>query len=425
VLPTTTVQFPATSSKCTSLNGAELEVVRHVVQLGVDCGDAIDDPFPEDGTFFFDDLYVECHEGGNFANLDSTGDLGTRYSCGQNQIFLDGDAATPKTVLAFSMTTDSEWLNDAASSCYKFGPTTVDTTPTASATTPSAPQATAIAPVTVNGPTAGDGNDTSKEQEAPLGLIAGVSVGAVLFLAIAGVVLVVLLCRKSPTAREAQQQQKKDLTRVQDATSSERDINDASHQMARYHSGQGGGGRDDDLYQGQYVGHAPAFTDPPAPYATVQVLPAEAIIDIPASARTDRGGALSKSSGQLTNEHDVPYGGGGGSNNRRASNGVVVGGGDGRYQYSASSMGQQQDVAATFKDQAQSMVVDGHPMAGNSIFAPRMMMAEERNNATFSSSGLSDDANTRGSSDPSGVISPPSANGRRAAAASVGRYYDV
>jgi hypothetical protein len=414
------MQFPATSSKCISLNGAEFEVARHVLQLGVDCGEAVADPdLPEDGTFFFNDLYVECHEDGNFANLDSTGDFGDRYSCGQIQIFLDSDVASPKQVLAFSMTTDSEWLNDADSVCYKLGPATVGTTPTASATTPSsAPQATAIAPVTVNGPTAGDNDDASKAQQAPLGLIVGVSVGAVLVLAIAVVVLVVLLCRKSPTAREAQEQQKKDSSRVKDATSSERDINDASHQTARYHSGQGGGGFDDHHHQGQYIGHE-------APYATVQVLPAEAIIDVPASARTDRDGALSKSSGQLTNDHDVSHGGGG-NNNRRASDGVVVVGGDGRYQYSTSSSGQQQqqDVAVTFKDQAQSMVVDGHPMAGNSIFAPRMM-AEERNNATFSSSVLSDAANTRGSSsDPSGIY-PPSDNGRRAAAASVGRYYDV
>jgi hypothetical protein len=289
-------------------------------------------------------------------------------------------------------------------------------------------------------------------------------VGAVLFLAIAGAVLVVLFCWKSPTAREAQQQQKKDSSRVNDTTLSERDINDASHQTAGYHSGQGGGGRDD-RYQGQYMGQAPAFTgtQPLAPYATVQVLPAEAIIDIPASARTNRDGALSKSSGQLTNNHDVPYGGGG-NNDRSASDGVVVG--DGRYQYSTSSPGrqqQQQNVAVTFKDQARSMVVDGHPMAGNSIFAPSMMMAEERNNApaasdsrryvyqrpestapttalqeeeeendrpstaTLLSSGLSDAVNTRGSSsDPSRIIYPQNDNnGRHAAAASVGHYYDL
>jgi hypothetical protein len=154
VLPTTTVEFPATSSECTSLDGAEFIGVRHVLQLGVDCGDAIDDPLPEDGTFFFGDVYVECHEGGNFANLDSTGDFGDRYSCGQNQIFLDGDAATPKTVLAFSMTTDSEWLNDAASACYKLGPTTGGTTPTASATVPSkAPVSMPTAPTAVVAPT--------------------------------------------------------------------------------------------------------------------------------------------------------------------------------------------------------------------------------------------------------------------------------
>jgi hypothetical protein len=420
------MQFPATSSKCISLNGAEFEVARHVLQLGVDCGEAVADPdLPEDGTFFFNDLYVECHEDGNFANLDSTGDFGDRYSCGQIQIFLDSDVASPKQVLAFSMTTDSDWLNDADSVCYKLGPTTVGTTPTASATTPSsAPQATAIAPVTVNGPTAGDNDDASKAQQAPLGLIVGVSVGAVLVLAIAVVVLVVLLCRKSPTAREAQQQQKKDSSRVKDATSSERDINDASHQTARYHSGQGGGGFDDHHHQGQYIGHE-------APYATVQVLPAEAIIDIPSSAWTDRGGVLPKSLRQSPNDHDVPHGGCGAGNNRGASDGVVVGDGvvgdvDGKGDGPCtSSPGQQQhNVAVTFKDQAQSVVVDGHPMAGNSIFAPRMM-AEERNSATFSSSVLSDAANTRGSSsDPSGIY-PPSDNGRRAAAASVGRYYDV
>jgi hypothetical protein len=313
----------------------------------------------------------------------------------------------------------------------------------------------------------GIGDDTSKEQEVPLGLIVGVSVGAVLFLAIAGAVLVVLLCRKSPTTREAQQQQKKDSSRVKDATLSERDVNDASLQTAGYHSSQGGGG--DDSYQGQYMGHAPAFADAPspAPYATVRVLPAEAIIDIPASARTDRGGALSKSLGQWTNDHDIPRGGsGGGGNTRRAAGGIDGGGGDGRYRHSTSSPGQQQhNVAVTFKDQVQSVVVDGHPMAGNNIFAPRMMMADERNapaasdsrryayqqqdnkmvapvttykdytqsmirpestasttdleeendrpSAIFSSSGLSD-ANTRGSSDPSGIY-PRNDNGRAAA----------
>jgi hypothetical protein len=173
----------------------------------------------------------------------------------------------------------------------------------------------------------------------------------------------------------------------------------------------------------------------------------------------------------VTNDHDVPQGGGGGGggNNQRASDGI--GGGDGRYRHSTSSPGQQQqDVSVTFKDQVRSMVVDGHPMAGNSIFAPRMM-AEEHNapaasdgrryayqqqhnkmvapvaafkdytqsmirpestattttleeendrpsTATFSSSGLSD-TNTRGSSDPSGIY-PRNDSGR--AAASVGQH---
>jgi hypothetical protein len=392
--------------------------IGHAVNLGPFCDST--------GFVYANSFYIECQNGNQFYQPEVNDRY--RYSCAETVLF-DGTTTTTTTMDIPSATimTDQSWQDDYLADCVRTKPRPPPTAVTA--TPSSAPQVTAIADGGGSAPAIiprGTGDDTSKEQEVPLGLIVGVSVGAVLFLAIAGAVLVVLFCWKSPTAREAQQQQKKDSSRVNDTTLSERDINDASHQTAGYHSGQGGGGRDD-RYQGQYMGQAPAFTgtQPLAPYATVQVLPAEAIIDIPASARTNRDGALSKSSGQLTNNHDVPYGGGG-NNDRSASDGVVVG--DGRYQYSTSSPGrqqQQQNVAVTFKDQARSMVVDGHPMAGNSIFAPRMMMAEERNNATFSSSRLSDDVNTRGSSDPSGIIYPPSDNGRRAAAASVGHYYDL
>jgi hypothetical protein len=466
-VPATQVRLDPTSATCQGGGGRTVKI-GHAVNLGPFCGSA--------GFFYAQGLYVECQYGNQF--YQPKVDEFYRYSCAETVLF-DGTTTTTTTVDIPSATimTDQSWQDDHFPECVRTMPWPP---PTAATVAPSsAPQATAIADGGGGSAPAivprGIGDDTSKKQEVPLGLIVGVSAGAVLFLAIAGAVLVVLFCWKSPSAREAQQQQKKDSSRVKDATLSERDFNDASHQTAGYHSSQGGGG--DDRYQGQYLGHAPAFADAPspAPYAMVQVLPAEAIIDIPASARTDRGGTLSKSLGQWTNDHDVPRGGSG--NNRRASNGVVVvggdgdGDGDGRYQYSTSSPGQQQqhNVAVTFKDQARSVVVDGHPMAGNSIFAPRMM-AKERNapaasdsrrfayqqqdnkmvapvttfkdytqsmirpestasttaleeendrpSATFSSSGLSD-ANTRGSSDPSGIY-PRNVNGR--AAASVGQH---
>jgi hypothetical protein len=413
------------------------------------------------GFFYAQGLYIKCQYGNQF--YQPLVDDKYRYSCAETVLFDGTTTTTTRDIPSATIMTDQSWQDDYFLDCVRTMPrppsTPADVAPS------SAPQPTAIASVAVNGSTTDDGDDTSKKQEVPLGLIVVVSVGAVLFIAIAGAVLVVLFCRKLPKAREAQHQQKKDLTRVQDATSSERDINDASHQTTRYHSGQGGGGgRYDDRHQGHYMAHAPAFTDPPAPYATVQVLPPEAIIDIPASARTDQDGTLSKSFRQLTNDHDVPRGGsGGGGDNRRASNGGD-GGVDDRYRYSTSSPGQQQqDDAVTFKDHAQIMVVDRRPMAGNSIFAPSMMMAEERNNApaasdsrryvyqrpestapttalqeeeeendrpstaTLLSSGLSDAVNTRGSSsDPSRIIYPQNDNnGRHAAAASVGHYYDL
>jgi hypothetical protein len=435
-------------------------LIGHAVNLSPFCGSV--------GFLYSESLYIECQYGNQFYKPQVEKNF--RYSCAETVLF-DGTTTTTTAMDIPSATimTDQSWQDEYFPECVRTMPrplpTPADVAPTL------APQPTAIAPVAVNDTAVvprGTGDDTSKDQGASLGITVGVSVGAVLFLAFVGAVLFVLFCWKSPTAREAQQQQKKDSSRVKDATLSEGDVNDASHQTAGYHSGQGGGGFDDHHHQGQYMGHAPAFTEtpPPAPYATVQVLPAEAIIDIPASAKNDRGGALSRSSGQLTNN-------GGGGNSQRASDGIGGGGGDGRYQYSTSSPGQQQqqqqDVSVTFKDQVRSMVVDGHPMAGNSIFAPRMI-AEERNapaasdgrryayqlqdnkmvapvatfkdytqsmirpestatttaleeendrpSATFSSSGLSE-ANTRGSSDPSGIY-PRNDSGR--AAASVGQH---
>jgi hypothetical protein len=422
--------------------------IGHAVTLAPFCGST--------EFLYSDSLYIECQFGNQFykPKVDEV----YRYSCAETVLF-DGTTTTNTTMDIPSATimTDQSWQDDYFSDCVRTYPGPPSTAIFAGPM--SAPQATAIAPAVISGSTAGNGgggsvpdvvprvvgDETSKEQEAPLGIIVGVPVAAVLILAIA-----ILFRWKSP-----------------------------SHRTAGYHSGQGGGRDDDDRPQGQYMGHAPAFADtPPAPYATVQVLPAEAIIDIPSSAWTDRGGVLPKSLRQSPNDHDVPHGGCGAGNNRGASDGVVVGDGvvgdvDGKGDGPCtSSPGQQQhNVAVTFKDQAQSVVVDGHPMAGNSIFAPRMM-AEERNapaaasdgtrdayqqpdnqmvapvaafkdytqsmirpessatttaleeekgrpSATISSSGLSD-SSTRGASDPSG-IQPQKDDDH--ASASVGQHY--
>jgi hypothetical protein len=139
-VPTTTVKFPATASQCKK---TKLEAVKHILQLGLDCsggggggGSATTTTTAEedDDRFFFHDLYVECHEGADFASLDGTGDIGARYSCGQSQIFLDDTSDTAQTVAAFSITTDTLWLKNPDSLCYTSGPAVVvGTTPTAPA----------------------------------------------------------------------------------------------------------------------------------------------------------------------------------------------------------------------------------------------------------------------------------------------------
>jgi hypothetical protein len=282
-VPATQVRLDSTSATCQG--GGRTVKIGHAVNLGLFCGSS--------GFLYFDGFFIECQYGNQFYKPEV--DEVYRYSCAEAVLF-DGTTTTSTTtdIPSATIITDQSWQDDYFPECVQ---TMSRLPPTADTAAPSsAPQAGAIVPVDVNVVPKGIGDDSTKDQGASLGIYVGVSVGAVLFLAFVGAVLFVLFCWKSPTAREAQ-----DSSRVKDATSSERDDNDASHQTAGYHSGQGGGGSGrDDRYQGQYMGHAPAFADtsPPAPYATVQVLPAEAIIDIPASARTDRGGALSKSPGQ-------------------------------------------------------------------------------------------------------------------------------
>jgi hypothetical protein len=418
-VPATETRLDPTTATCT--NSVADVRIGHALLLAPFCDST--------GLFFADSLFIECAFGNEFyvPKVDEF----YRYSCAETVVFESGVTAT-KDVSTAVMMTDQSWQDDFFSECVRVtkpGGNTNNSAPL------SAPRGTvtimpvvsenrgAVPPAIVNnGPTLPSAStprgDNNKIDEAasktPIGIVVGATVGVVLFLAIAGAVLFVLLCWKPQQQRK--ESQVKEVTEHVTGYSGQVD-----HRLA--------------VEEGGWTGHAPAFPPAPTVYAAVEVMPMEVMDD---HASSDRVTAKSNDrvTAKSTGSNDFPNGER--SGDRSAS--------DGNYRHSNPD---QQEVAVTFKDQAQSMVVDGRPMASNPFhLSPRTATAataqsdsrryayqQQDNNVvapvTFKDntqsmtrpetigvptnamldhqedyhSGLTDGGDTRGSSDPSGIYS--------------------
>jgi hypothetical protein len=415
------------------------------------------------GFVYVDSLYIECGYGNEFfvPEVDEV----YRYSCAETMLFASA-VTTTKDIPSTVIMTDQSWQeNEFLSDCVRVTKRGDDTNkpslaPRATTVTimPVSDNRGAMPPAIVNNngatttlPSAasttprGDSSsnpDEASSKKASTGIIVGVTVGAVLFLAIAGAVLFVMLCWKP------QQQQRKGESQIKEV-SEHADIPPRTG-----YTGQGEHRLAVDEQGGLWTGHAPAAVVSPAlpVYAAgvevmpMEVMPMEVTDDDPAS-----GDRLMTAKSTGSNDHrvtakstgsndDFPSGERSGDRNSAP---------DGDYRY--SNPGQQQDVAVTFKDQAQSMVVDGHPMTASNPFhlSPRTTATaataqargsdsrryayQQQDNVvapvTFKDntqsmirpetigvpthamdqenahSGLTDADDTRGSSDPSGIYS--------------------
>jgi hypothetical protein len=422
-VPATETRLDPTTATCT--NSVADVRIGHALLLAPFCDIT--------GLFFADSLFIECAFGNEFyvPKVDES----YRYSCAETVVFDSGVTAT-KDVSTVVIRTDQSWQDDFFTDCVRFTKPGDNTTNNSAPL--SAPRGTgtimpvvsenrgAMPPAIVNnGPTPpsastsrGDNSNIDEAaSKAPIGTIVGVTVGAVLFLAIAGAVLFVMLCWKP-------QQQRKE-SQVKEVTEH---VTGYSGQVDHRLAGEEGG----------WTGHDPAFP-PAAPtvYAAVEVMPMEVTDD---HASSDRVTAKSNDrvTAKSTGSNDFPNG------ERSGDRGAS----DGNYRHSNPD---QQEVAVTFKDQVQSMVVDGHPMASNPFhLSPRTATAatatqsvsrryayqQQDNNVvapvTFNDntqnmirpdaigvptnamldhhqedyhSGLTDGGDTRGSSDPSGIYS--------------------
>jgi hypothetical protein len=321
-VPATETRLDPTTATCTD----SLRDVRigHALQLAPFC----------DGTGFvyYNSLFVECAFGNEF--YQPKVDEVYRYSCAETVLF-DIGATETKDLPTAIIRTDQSWQVDLSPSCVRVtkpgdGDNAAPLAPRVAPTIMPVVGVGALQPAILGGSapqsgsaSRGDSN-TDQSSKAPIGIIVGVPVGVVLFLAIAGAVLFVLLCWKP------RQHNQKDTP-----------VKEVSEHAAYDPTQTGDSGQDDHHHFGEedvWMGHhipAPGATPAAAPYraAAAAARPMEVMDDHYLS---EQRVAAAQSLGQSPSE-DSP---------------------DQRYSYS-----DQSEVAAvTFKDQAQSMIVEGQPM---------------------------------------------------------------
>jgi hypothetical protein len=289
-VPATETRLDPTTATCTK-SVADVRI-GHALQLAPFCDST--------GFVYVDSLFVECAFGNEFYLPLVDGSF--RYSCAETVVFANGATET-KDVPSAVIMTDQSWQDDFSTDCVRV-------TPLISAPT-SAPRAATVTimPVPVMQPSTsafsapiGDTTVKAEASNAPIGIIVGVTVGAVLFLAImaGAAVLCVMLCWKP------QQQRKEKKV-------SEQEVD-----------------HDDRLA----VGEAPALPV----YAAAEVMP---MVE------------------EVTDDH-VEFG----DRVTAKANNFPSDERSGDRYFNPD----QPDAAVTFKDQAQSVVVDdGHPMAAEEL----------------------------------------------------------
>lgn len=260
-VPETSVTLDESSAVCTD-NLREV-AIGHAVQLA---------PFCESTDFlFFESLFIECGRGNQFFK-PQVGDVFI-YSCAETANFeTNSSPSDPKSLPATSIMTDRQWRDDFFLDCFtaqRLRDNVGDNAPTLSprseaaimpvntgvapsvmvVTTPSA-----IAPVSSPISSPGEESPAGQEDKSALGLVIGVSVGAVVFLAIAGVVLFALLWMKPA--------QRKEVKEVREFAAGNDDAETGQTHSAAHPEGP------------TYANDAVLFSPPTAAVATVIPMPA-------------------------------------------------------------------------------------------------------------------------------------------------------
>jgi hypothetical protein len=365
------------------------------------------------GFFYADSFYIECGFGNQFYSLTVGDDF--RYSCAETAMFKTSSTASePKDLPTTTMMTDQQWREEYFLECVTFK-TLVPTAPSAPSFAPrpvmtimpvnirpvNMPAAVAVAPAPrdISG---------STEEKSNVGVIVGASVGAFVFLVISATVLFLLLWWRPNRHEEA----------VKEVS---------EHVNENSQTGYSGG----EPVGGEYFGGGGEWgaQAPPMPIARAEVMP---VVYMPDNHNNDhrvkmdepRMGTGSPSS----NEASVRQGSGSDT------------GGHHQYSYSrGSGSSQEQDTAVTFKDQAQSMirptgvVLDndddppsgsgssgrfhyprrsgGNPQPDGAVAAPRYAPDQDMFHPDTigiptidnDTSSAITEADTRGSSDPTGI----------------------